>query len=202
MTRRESPVWILATIALGFAAFGCESGGVGDPCIPEDEYQTDFAGYGIEEVNIESRSFQCETRLCLVNHFEGRVSCPYGQPDRRPNTTTPAAADDDRHCFLPDKPLEERWWIQVPVAPQRFTRQDDDAVYCSCRCKGPDANARYCDCPDGYSCLELVGDYGLSAGGQLEGSYCVRKGTKYDPRDAYSVVCETADQCGDPNGRD
>jgi ankyrin repeat protein len=30
-------------------------------------------------VNVESRSFQCETRLCLAANFQGRVSCPYGQ---------------------------------------------------------------------------------------------------------------------------
>ncbi len=202
MTRRESPVWILATIALGFAAFGCESGGVGDPCIPEDEYQKTFAGYGIEEVNIESRSFQCETRLCLVNHFEGRVSCPYGQPDRSENATTPPAEGDNRVCYVPDSDVTNPGnAIEVPVARQRRYRQDDDAVYCSCRCKGPDANARYCECPDGYSCLELVGDYGLSSGGQLEGSYCVRKGTKYNPRERYDEVCEEG-MCGDPNGRD
>ena len=77
-----------------FRLFGCslrarlglrsrlpEPGGVGDPCIPEDEYQTAFTGYGETEVNVESRSFQCETRVCLVNHFRGRVSCPYGQSE-------------------------------------------------------------------------------------------------------------------------
>ena len=35
------------------------------------------------EENIESRSFQCQTRICLVNHFQGRVSCPLGQGPRR-----------------------------------------------------------------------------------------------------------------------
>ena len=64
---------------LGLAALGCEPGGVGDPCTPEDEYEPSFSGFAQTEVNVESRSFQCETRLCLVNHFKGRVSCPYGQ---------------------------------------------------------------------------------------------------------------------------
>ncbi len=202
MTRRELRFWIPATFALGLAAIGCESGGVGDPCIPEDEYQADFAGYGIGEVNIESRSFQCETRLCLVNHFEGRVSCPYGQPDRRTDEARTAAAGDERVCYLPDQEQTEAFQVSVPVAPQRFARQAEDAVYCSCRCKGPDENARYCECPDGYSCLELVGDYGL-AGGQLQGSYCVRKGTKYNPRDSYPEVCDemATEECGPADGR-
>ncbi|MFT3771948.1 MAG: hypothetical protein QM820_41610 [Minicystis sp.] len=65
--------------ALGVVPIACQSGGVGDPCTPEDEYNTQFPGFKVAEENIESRSFQCSTRICLVNHFQGRVSCPYGQ---------------------------------------------------------------------------------------------------------------------------
>ena len=74
-------LFLLRTLALavGLAPLGCGVTGVGDPCIPEDEYQKGFSGYGVTETNVESRSFQCETRICLVNHFQGRVSCPYGQ---------------------------------------------------------------------------------------------------------------------------
>ena len=72
--------------ALGFV--GCNSGHVGDPCTPEDEYRQNFAGFKLTEENIESRSFQCQTRICLVNHFQGRVSCPEGQP--APTTCQPS----------------------------------------------------------------------------------------------------------------
>jgi hypothetical protein len=62
------------------AGSGCSNGGgVGDPCIPEQEYDTCFAGFDIRDVDTETKSFQCQTRVCLVNHFQGRVSCPYGQ---------------------------------------------------------------------------------------------------------------------------
>src|SRR6478735_2910960 len=71
-------LWSLA-VFLGLAALGCTPGGVGDPCTPEDEYQNNFNGFQVTETNVESRSFQCETRLCLVNHFQGRVSCRMGQ---------------------------------------------------------------------------------------------------------------------------
>ncbi len=64
---------------LALALVGCPSGGVGDECTPEDEYKENFAGFKISEENIESRSFQCQSRICLVNHFQGRVSCPHGQ---------------------------------------------------------------------------------------------------------------------------
>lgn len=70
---------LISVVAMGFLPAACESGGVGDPCVPEDEYNPDFAGFKVTEENIESRSFQCQTRICLVNHFQGRVSCPLGQ---------------------------------------------------------------------------------------------------------------------------
>ena len=70
---------LLSVAAIGSIPSACQSGGVGDPCVPEDEYNAQFAGFKVSEENIESRSFQCETRICLVNHFQGRVSCPLGQ---------------------------------------------------------------------------------------------------------------------------
>jgi hypothetical protein len=71
---------LLSVVAMGILPTACQSGGVGDPCTPEDEYNPQFAGFKVTEENIESRSFQCQTRICLVNHFQGRVSCPLGQP--------------------------------------------------------------------------------------------------------------------------
>lgn len=82
MTRKYLSA-LTAVAAVAFvnvvAGTGCSTTGIGDPCIPEAEYAPDFLGFDQEEVNVESKSFQCETRLCLVNHFRGRVSCPYGQ---------------------------------------------------------------------------------------------------------------------------
>jgi hypothetical protein len=79
MTRSILIVIVVGAFLATVAGSGCAPGGVGDPCIPEAEYNTCFAGFQQSEVNTESRSFQCQTRLCLVNHFQGRVSCPYGQ---------------------------------------------------------------------------------------------------------------------------
>src|SRR4051812_9505751 len=70
---------VLSVAVLGIVPVACQSGGVGDPCTPEDEYNSTFPGFKVQEENIESRSFQCSTRICLVNHFQGRVSCPLGQ---------------------------------------------------------------------------------------------------------------------------
>jgi hypothetical protein len=187
-----SMVWLVA--ALGLLALGCESGGVGDPCTPEDEYTQPFSNFSDEEVNVESKSFQCETRICLVNHFQGRVSCPYGQSEMD-LATLPGTSGG--RCRIPgtlgDVPTDE---ITVPVLPQLLQRQAEKAVYCSCRCDGPDEGARYCECPSGYKCLELVKPLGLPAA-QLAGSYCVRNGTEYVAASAQGGNCNrTAHDCG------
>ena len=198
MKQPDSGILLLVASSLTLAALGCEPGGVGDPCVPEDEYRPAFSNYGLDEVNIESRSFQCETRLCLVNHFQGRVTCPYGQ--------TQDEANNSPRCFVPGHKGEPDEKIEVAVAAQLEARQDERSVYCSCRCAGPDQNARYCQCPDGYNCTKLVDDLGLGRG-QLAGSYCVRSGTAYDTQkkppltecrwspgaDAPEVPCEEND---------
>lgn len=184
MIRKITGLSLLATALLGLLPLACQPGGVGDPCTPEDEYTQTFAGYDPKEVNVESKSFQCETRVCLVNHFQGRVSCKYGQatpPAGQPLTGAPATT-----CHVPGDPNLN---ITAQVSPQLVKRQADAAVYCSCRCDGPDSNARYCKCPSGYACEHLVDQLTIAgAKGQLAGSYCVRDGTEYD-RTQLGVDC-------------
>ena len=167
MIRKITGFSVLATALLALFPLACQPGGVGDPCTPEDEYGAEFSGYAANEVNVESKSFQCETRVCLVNHFQGRVSCKYGQMEGAGICTVPG------HPNLP---------IKTAVAAQLQDRQADKAVYCSCRCDGDDKSARYCKCPSGYACTHLVDDLHLGTGGQLAGSYCVRDKT-YPPTD-------------------
>ncbi len=189
----------LASMTLGLT-LGCNPGGVGDPCIPEDEYRQQVPGYAVTEVNVESRSFQCETRVCLVNHFQGRVSCPYGQTVEQTDACVADGAcnsDNGVGCRVPgtngDNPNDR---IQVPVEPQLLERRADDAVYCSCRCDGPQANARYCECPSGYACVELVEDLDLGQS-QLAGSYCIKEGTRYNTRQKSGDECDAAQgNCG------
>jgi hypothetical protein len=142
---------------------GCPADGIGDPCVPEDEYSPTFSGFALTEVSTESRSFSCQSRLCLVNRFQGRVSCPYGQPAGAGGCTLPGSADP----------------VSVAVAPQLLDRRTEDAVYCSCRCDGPEPNARYCECPEGFRCSPVVPELSLGRA-QLPGSYCVRAGTEYE----------------------
>lgn len=167
-------------------ALGCTPGGVGEPCIPEDEHQTAFAGFDEAEVYVESRSLECATRVCLVNHFRGRVSCPYGQEA----SALGLPGTDPRRCRVPGASGQDPAdVVSVPVPAQLVTRTAaasperagvgiKEAVYCSCRCDGPDPSARYCECPDGFVCEKLVDDLGLGSA-ELAGSYCIRAGTRY-----------------------
>lgn len=167
MTRSQWLIGFISMTSVGFSAAGCNPVGVGDPCIPEDEYSATFSGFGVSEANVESRSLQCDTRVCIVNHFQGRVSCPYGQRvDASGNVTsgTPPGA-----CHVPSSTQK----VTVPVDAQLLHRRAQDRVYCSCRCEGADKTANYCSCPIGYSCLPLIPDLGLGKE-QLAGKYCLK----------------------------
>jgi hypothetical protein len=191
------------TFILGALSSACTSGGIGDPCTPEDEYQQGFSGYAVSEVNMESRSFQCETRLCLVNHFQGRVSCPYGQDTTNGTTfTVPFAAsattidDPAKRCNIPG--TQEA--IVVSVLPQVKGRRPIDSVYCSCRCDGADPNARYCKCPSGFECVSLLTDISRLGSRELAGSYCIKQGTTYNPNTRGGTCTWGSGECGPYNG--
>jgi hypothetical protein len=173
----------LTLLAAALLALGCESGGVGDPCTPEDEFFPEFNGFDLGEVNVESRSFQCETRVCLVNKFQGRVSCPYGTK----GTPADPAATTVSHGYPCEVP-GFGGFVTVPVDPQRTERPPELAVYCSFRCGGSDPNARYCECPSGFECSEVVANRGQGAS-ELAGSYCIRSGSDVDPNRVDSREC-------------
>lgn len=193
------------------SAQGCKASGVGDPCIPEQEYATDFNGFDPQEVNVESKSFQCLTRLCLVNHFRGRVTCPYGQDDTGANLPSVDGATggsfpgNDSNGVYADKCV-------VPggdkgnssdlitgsngtalVHPQCVDREAANTVYCSCRCANADGKtddgANYCTCPDGFACTQLVNPVGATDVG-LTGAYCIKTGTEYQSFGSCESPCD------------
>jgi hypothetical protein len=197
--RRNSNTFSLFFVAVtAIASAACQSGGVGDPCVPEDEYNKNFSGYAPNESNVESQSFQCETRVCLVANFRGRVSCPYGQA---------VPSTDGRACYIPGTDavpenqvtqLVNGWIASTPAAPNG--RKAQDAVYCSCRCDGDDPSARYCDCPSGFVCAKVL-PAGVVPGAKqaLLGSYCVKEGTQVsDPTGLQGAPECKAPACGDP----
>ncbi len=100
-------------------------------------------GFDVREAYVESSSLQCETRTCLVFRLEG---------DPR-ETCVDSGDDTQRRCADPTE-VEER-------------------VYCSCRCRSPEPNLPECECPDGFSCVDV-----LEQGGDgVRGGYCIKAGT-------------------------
>lgn len=202
---------ILLAAGLVMTSPGCSDEGVGDPCTPEQEYDPSFTGFKETQVNVESKSFQCRTRVCLVNGFRGRVSCPFGQGINREE---PAGAEA---CTIPGtgepvtglKPgasgqndtdyLDRNQKSFVPA--QLIERRADRTVYCSCRCADINGNRpgdqTFCDCPDGFVCSRLVKTIGAGDEG-LTGSYCIKRGTEYDPLTATTAGTCTPDDkvCG------
>ena len=194
MKRSQWIVLLVSTISAGTAAVACKAGGVGDPCIPEDEYTSTFSGFGEAEANVESRSFQCETRVCIANHFRGRVSCPYGQTlDPKTKALTSPAGP----CNIPSSTDQ----VAVDVDAQLMNRRAETTVYCSCRCEGPDKNAVYCECPSGYSCLPLVPDLNLGQA-QLVGKYCLKNGTEYSGQATGGSCVSSAGNCPSDTAKD
>jgi hypothetical protein len=167
----------------------CQNGnctdGIGDACTPGDESSTAFPGFGATEVNIEDRTTQCATGICIAAHFQGRVSCPYGGPDCM--TRCPYGSD----CTTPSGTP-----VAVDVKPQLVTRPPSSAVYCSCRCDGPEGTGPFCACPNGFECSPLVEDIGIRNPELpvLAGSYCIKAGTAVPDPVALSSgpVCDAA----------
>ncbi len=185
---------VFFVVALGsalLAAPGCSAGagsgsdGVGKPCVPVMENDATFLGFQEREVNLETSSPSCATSVCLINHFRGRVSCPYGQ------SADGMGAGGVNPCKTPSKgaPVtgnaNDRLKAQIPA--QCVDRAADKAVYCSCRCANgngrTDDGQQYCSCPDGFACTSAVTSIG-SGTSDIAGSYCVKNGTVYDANTA------------------
>ena len=131
---------------------------VGKPCVPPDESDPMFRGYSNQEVGVAGTS-ECSTGVCLINHFKGRVTCPYGQ----------SPSDLENSCLLPGTSRP----VLVPVQPQDANRRADLAVTCSCRCAGP-GDGPFCSCPSGTECVHVVDNLGLPGSAEVAGSYCIR----------------------------
>jgi hypothetical protein len=198
-----------AVVAL--SGTGCQNTGVGDPCTPEAEYSTTFLGFDYKEVSTESADYQCFSRLCLVNHFQGRVSCPYGQDAKQNHDQGSSTATAPKGCSTP--------YINAPVTgtsgasgtaliqPQCLDRRADQAVYCSCRCANlngkTDDGAVYCKCPDGFSCTQLYSSIGGGANEGLTGAYCIKSGSDYNADSVCAATCTAtggSGNCGSAQG--
>lgn len=167
---------LLACATIAALPTACQTGGVGDPCTPEEEHFPQFGGFRVSQEYIESRSFQCATRLCLVNHFQGRVSCPLGQSASTiKDCGGPAGPQDD----LCDATKGEKCVPSGRLAPDC---DPDDPTAC--------ANIGTCH-PTQRIC---VCD---PATPPLQGYSCHREG---DVSVLRTFVCHTPGSCQSPDG--
>ena len=201
---------IVIAMCFGFCQCGGEEtpsqeGGVGLPCTPSLEKDAAFAGFRITETTIEAGAPECGGGVCLVNHFQGRVSCPLGQPE----PTDPPGASGCQDAGAPstgnagkgccgagtDAPVVAPVCGQCLGTGEGAARGAENAVYCTCRCGVADGEPDepdfdFCTCPEAFECSEIrpytgVGDKALT------GKFCIRAGTAYDPNQ---------DQCGFVDG--
>jgi hypothetical protein len=85
-------LFLLLPVLLLIAVAGCEAPGVGDPCEPEDIPE---GGFKDTEVYLETRSLQCRTRVCMVNHLRGD---PTVTDPRDETYVSPATLDERVYC--------------------------------------------------------------------------------------------------------
>jgi hypothetical protein len=143
-------VLLLGSGLLCAASIGCSTPAVGAPCLPEQVPET---GFDDREAYIESSSVQCETRVCIVFRLRGdpRDGCV--------QNPAPACPEGDTDCVEPPRCAD----------PEQVKQR----VYCTCRCDSADTGFAECECPDDYTCVDV-----LEQGGPgVKGGYCVRNGT-------------------------
>jgi hypothetical protein len=130
------------------------------------------------DVTVDEGNAACGNLVCLVNHFAGRTTCPYGQ-DPNGNGPPPAAGCTVPGTGVPVTPNQGALGQQIPAQCQ--DRTASTSVYCSCRCadvNGTSDGPSFCTCPAGYSCTQLVPE--LTAGDPKAGAYCILDGTAHD----------------------
>lgn len=159
---------------------------LGAPCLPDDERLPDFYGFSPYEVSVDANA-GCNSGVCVVNHLQGRVSCPYGQTEDESQT--------DPKCFIPGTELA----VTVPVDPQHVESRAARAAICSCRCAG-DGPGPFCACPSDMQCSPLVEHLGLPTDQTLAGSYCIPRGSAWEPGPRSADYCNRSlANCGDPD---
>jgi hypothetical protein len=162
---------------------------LGAPCLPETERDPEYNGFSTSEVSVTAPTPGCQSGICLVNHMQGRVSCPYGQSTEQ--------AQMSSACLIPGSQDP----VTVAVDSQRMERRAENTATCSKACAGPD------DCPTGMECARVIHSAG-TADASLE-SFCILAGTAYNPQNPpgpdtcqqLAASSSTSDPypCGDPH---
>jgi hypothetical protein len=148
----------------GFDAGAPDGAVIGTPCIPSQETSATFDGYNSSEINLDGIPAQSGAPTCLVDHFQGLVTCPYGQN----------ASGDAPTCAAPCTTIGGDPVLGA-VEPQCVDRLASKVVLWSCRCANAEGRTddgdTYCTCPVGLHCVQLISSIG-DAGSGFAGGYC------------------------------
>jgi hypothetical protein len=160
---------------------------IGTPCTPDQEVDPSYAGASYDELGVMPGATSCNGGVCVVDHFQGRTTCPYGQEaDGGP---VPGASSA---CALPGTTTP----VEAAVAPWCSNRPPSDTVTCSCRCEdvngGTDDSGAFCTCPAGFTCTQLVSSLGAGLDTSLTGGYCIKTGTAFGPDASACRACDPA----------
>lgn len=153
---------------------------IGTPCLPSQETHSIFDGFDPSDLSLDQVPSGAPT--CLVYHFRGLVTCPYGQN----------AAGQPPACASPCTTITGQP-VVGQVTPQCTDRPASKVVLWSCRC----ANAQgatndgdaYCTCPSSTTCTQVVSSLGASED-DFSGAYCLPPGIIADGGAICSVSCD------------
>jgi hypothetical protein len=154
-------------VTVGFDAGGYDldaGAPIGSPCLPSEENSATFDGFMLPEISLASIAAS-GSPLCLVYHFRGLVTCPYGQ-----SAAGQAPACAQACTTIGGQP------VVGAVQPQCTNRRASEAVVWSCRCANAQGQTNdgntYCTCPGGTTCTQAVSSIGASEN-DVSGAYCL-----------------------------
>jgi hypothetical protein len=169
--------WIFGAVgAVVFASLlqiGCKDEMVGAPCVPETD-KGEFSAVATGTTwSIETRSVQCETRVCLTKTGPNPVSDEYDiacQAAQGLDATDGGMTPEEVENAI----MEACWEGEGGMVHAKYS-------FCSCRCrdiagntynKNPDKFDYLCECPPNTQCVDVLGDI-EAAPDKVKGSYCV-----------------------------
>jgi hypothetical protein len=157
------------------------TGPIGTPCVLFEEEDPLFTGSYY--VSVSTSTIPASgSEVCFAYHFQGLVTCPYGQSA---DGQAPACASP---CLT-----TKGQPVVGSVLPWCSDRPASEAVIWSCRC----ANAHgatndgqtYCTCPSDAPCTQAIAGIG-DAEDDYSGAYCLPPATANNPATQCGSVCD------------
>ncbi len=183
----------LGGMFLALIVTACDDSLVGTPCVPAtEESSPTFTGYDPQEVIIDTSSDNFH--VCLVNHFRGLTTCPFGQ--NQAGDGLPLADGGSAPFPAGVGPCVDSHGVPVvgAVAPQCTDRLAKNAVVWSCLCANSmgkqDDGRHFCSCPSNMTCSQLIAPDGTAFDGPGMDAYCIPTGTDYQ---AFGSCLESCD---------